>query len=220
MFKRTLPLAALTLLLVSLMTPTVKVVAFKGGTPPAQERAKAQAERMIEGARQGITYDEAGRVAKTTVQTSESEKVTVGFKYDERNRIQSVVLDDSTQIGMVYDAAGLWQGFSFPDGGKMLFKRNAAGEIVGVRRIAKPTGQKGDGANKAGVRRVGFSSLPLNNCASALASAVAASAAAVATCLQGPSIQCAAAVANAAIASAKAYDACRDKTPEEEESAV
>lgn len=220
MFKRTLPLAALSLLLVSLMTPTANVVAFKGGTPPAQERAKAQAERMIEGAQQGVTLDEVGRVAKTTVQTSESERVTVGFKYDERNRIQSLVLDDGTQVGMVYDAAGVWQGFSFPDGGKMLFKRNSAGEIVGVRRIAKPTGQTERGVNKAGVRRVGFSPLTVDGCASAVATAVAASAAAVATCLPGPSLQCAAAVASAAVAAAKAYDACRDKNGVEEGPAV
>lgn len=170
---------------------------------------------MIKEAQKAATYDEAGRAVRTTVPTSENEKITVSLKYGEQDRIQAVVLDDGTQVGLVYDDSGKWKGFSFPDGGKMLFKHNASGAIIGLKRVAKPASQRAPG-----VRRVGFGAPWVDECATAVAAAVAAAASATATCLEGPSVQCAAAVAAAAVAGAKAYNACKDRDAAEEESAV
>jgi YD repeat-containing protein len=220
MSNRILSRAALLFLLVALAAQTTSVAALNGGQSPAQEQTKAQAERMIEGARKGATYDEAGRAVKTTVPTSENEKVNVSLNYDERNRVQSVVLGDGTHIDLVYNASGVWQGFSFPDGGKMLFKRNASGEIIGFTRVTKSARQQTHGANRMGVRRAGFGALTEDGCTTATASAVAAGVTAIAACLEGPSIPCATAVAAAAVAVAKAYEACKDKTVAFEESAA
>jgi YD repeat-containing protein len=210
MSKRTPTCVATLFLLAALTAETFNVSAVNGGTPPAQARAKAQAERMIEGAQKGVTYDEAGRAVKTTVPISETEKVSVSLKYDKRNRIQTVTLDDGTQIGLVYDNSGQWQGYSFPDGGKMLFKRNAAGEIIGFTRVAKSARQRGSGAGRIGVRRVGFGAPIADGCASATAAAVAAALVAVVNCVEGPSIQCATSAAAAVVAAVRAYEACKD----------
>ena len=212
--------AALLFLITALTASTVNVAAVEGGWPAARERSKAQAARMNEGAQKGAIYDEAGRAVKTTVTTSEKEKVTVTLKYDGRNRIRSVILDDGMQIELVYDTAGMWQGFSFQDGGKLLFKRNASGEIVGATRVAKSVSQHAPGARRVGVRRVGFVAPRVDECASATATAVAAAASAVATCMSGLSVQCATSMAVAAIAAVKAYDACKDTGPAAEESAA
>lgn len=137
--------------------------------------------------------------------------MTVSLKYDDWNRVRVVVFADDTQVGLVYDHSGLWQGFSFADGGKMLFKRNAAGEIIGLRRVAKSVGRQAPDARRVAGRRVGFGApLAVDDCAAAVTSATAAALVAAATCSEGPSVQCAAALANAAVAAKKAYDACRD----------
>jgi YD repeat-containing protein len=220
MSRRTPSGVTMLFLLVLLTAETFNVSAVNGGTPPAQAQAKAQAERMIEGAQKGVTYDEAGRAVRTTVPTSGTEKVTVSLKYDKRNRIQAAVLDDGTQIGLIYDDSGQWQGYSFPDGGKMLFKRNAAGEIIGFTRVTRSARQRVSGSGRIGVRRVGFGA-PLDDaCASATASAVAAAVVAIANCVEGPSIPCATSAAAAVVAAVRAYEACKDKTSAAEESAA
>jgi YD repeat-containing protein len=211
MSNRTLSRAALLFLLTALTLPGVKVAALKGRPHSARDRGQAQAGRTNEGAQKGAIYDGAGRAVKTTVPTSETEKVTVSLKYDKRNRIQAVALDNGTRVGLVYDASGQWQGFSFADGGKMLFERNAAGEIVGFARVTRSANEKLPSAGRPGVRRVGFGAPTLDGCASATASAVAAAVVAAGACLEGPSIQCATAVASAAVAAARAYEACKDR---------
>lgn len=216
MSNRILTRVALLFLLAALTAQTVNVAALDGDRPSAQ----AQAARMIEGAQKGAIYDAAGRTVKTTVPTSEREKVTVSLNYDERNRVQSVVLDDGTRIGLVYDASGLWQGFSFSDGGKLLFKRNSSGEIIGATRVGKAAGRQASGTRRVGVRRIGFGAPEEDGCTTATAAAVAAAVVAVANCLDGPSVQCASAVAAAAVAAARAYDACKDKGAAAEESAA
>lgn len=206
MFSRTISCVALLLLLGAWAAPSSNVAARNDG-------------RTIEETQKGATYDEAGRVVKTTVPTSEKDKVTVSLKYDEQSRVQYVVLDDATQIGLIYDAAGVWQGYTFPDGGKMLFKRNNSGTIVGLRRVAGSARQKVPGAGTGGVSRVGYGVALVDGCGTAVAAAVAAAATATAVCLNGPSIQCATAVASAAVAAAKAYQACRDNAASVESAA-
>jgi YD repeat-containing protein len=204
MSNRKLTRAALLFILIVMTAPRVHVAAFDEGRHAARgQQARGQA---------GRTNDGAGRSVKTTVSTPEGEKVTVSVTYDGRDRAQSVVRDDGTRIDLVYDAAGLWQGFSFADGGKMLFKRSASGEIVGFTRVAKSAGQQGPGVNRVNYRRVGSGAPREDGCASATAAAVAAAANAVAACLSGPSIQCATAMAAAGVAAARAYEACKDSS--------
>ena len=119
MSKRALSRAVLLSLLFTLATSPAHVVASLNGEPTSsREQAKARAGRMIDGAQKSATYDHNGRAVKTTVPISDGEKVAVSLKYDGRNRLQYVVCDDGTRIGLVYDDSGQWQGFSFPDGGK------------------------------------------------------------------------------------------------------
>jgi YD repeat-containing protein len=175
---------------------------------------------MNEGTQKGTNYDEAGRVVRTTVSTSETEKVTVNLKYDKRNRLQAVALDDGTQIGLVYDAKGLWQGFSFADGGKMLFERDASGKINGFRRVAGAARQQSRHARGDALRRVGFGSpWVVDDCAEATVAAVTAAASAVAICALGTIESCAAATVSAAVAAVKAYNACKDSSAAEESAA-
>lgn len=219
MTNRILSRAALLFLLAALTAPTANVAALNGGQAPARGQAKSQAKRMTEGAQKGATYDEAGRAVKTTVPTSESERVTVNLKYDERNRVQSVVLDDGTQVGLVYDAAGLWQGFSFADGGKMLFERDASGKINGLRRVARAARQQSRDARSGALQRVGLGApRVLDNCAAATVAAVTAATNAVAICALGTVESCAAAVISAAAAALRAYNACRNTSAAAEES--
>jgi hypothetical protein len=219
MSNRTLTRAALLLVLLALTVPTANVAALNGRRASAQE--SAQAERKHEGAQKGTTYDEAGRVVKMTVPTSEKDKVTVRLQYDGQNKIESVVLDDGTQIGMLYDASGLWQGCSFADGGKMLFKRDASGKINGLRRVAGKARQQSRDARGETLQRVGLGApLVVDDCAEATLAAVGATASAVAICALGPSLECVAARAAAAVAVKKAYDACKNSTIAAEESAV
>jgi hypothetical protein len=220
MSRRILSCAVLLCLLTALTTPTANVAALSGGPQSAQGQAKTQAERAAKGEQKGTTLDETGRVIKTTVPTSENEKVTVSLRYDERSRIRAVVLDDGTQIGLVYDGSGLWQGFSFQDGGKLLFKRDASGKIIGAVRVAKSASQQTPGAKRAGVRRVRFGAVLVDGCREAVAAATAAAVSAVAACLEGASTQCIAASAAAAVAAYRAYTACRDEDAMAEESAA
>lgn len=98
----------------------------------------------------------------------------------------------------------------------MLFKRNASGEIIGLRRVAKSASRQAPGTGRSNTRRVSFGAPPVaDDCAAAVTAATAAAAVAAATCLEGPSVQCAAALANAAIAAKKAYDTCKDASLEE-----
>lgn len=208
MSSRTQTRATLLLLLLALTAPTLTVGARDGGAPWAQ--------RMIEGAQKGAIYDKAGRVVKTTVPTPDSEKVTVSLRYDGQNRVQSVVLDDGTQIGLLYDAAGLWQGFSFADGGKMLFERDASGQINGLRRVVKATRQQSRVARGDTLRRVGLGApRVVDACAEATVAAVTAAASAVAICALGAIENCVTATATAAVAAMRAYRACRDTSASE-----
>jgi YD repeat-containing protein len=210
MFKRALSRAALLALLIAPASSPANVTASLGSEPPSsQEQAKARVERMIEGAQKNATYDHNGRAVTTTVPTSDGDKVTVSLKYDERNRLQYVLCNDGTRIGFVYDDSGRWQGYSFPDGGKMLFERDGSGAIVRLRRVAKSAGQRVVGAPRVVVRRVAFGApLFLDGCKDAVAAAAAAAAVAAATCLAGPSVECATLLAAAAVAAKIAYDAC------------
>jgi YD repeat-containing protein len=197
-------------LLVALATSPANVASsLNGESTSSPEESKARVERMLEGAQKSVTYDHSGRVVTTNVPISDGEKVAVSLKYDGRNRLQYVVCDDGTRIGLVYDDSGQWQGFSFPDGGKMLFTRNREGVIIGLKRIGKPASHQVPSAKGVGIRRVSFGApLVVDDCRNAVAAAAAAAASAAAICAAGPSVPCAAAVAGAAIAAKIAYDAC------------
>ncbi len=217
MTNRILSRAVVLFLLAVLTVTTANVAAVEG----ARGQSKAQAARTSEGAQKGATYDEAGRVIKTTVATSESERVTVSIKYDGRNRIHSVALDDGTQVGLLYDASGLWQGCSFADGGKMLFERDAAGKISGLRRVAGKARQQSRDTRGGALQRVVLGApWVLDNCGEATVAAAAATASAVAVCALGALENCVAATAAAAVAVVKAYNACKNGSAALEESAA
>ena len=78
MFKRKLMHAALVSLLVVLTSPPANVVAsFNGDPPSAEERAKARAERMPEGARKSATYDRSGRAVKIAYDACTGEEMQI-----------------------------------------------------------------------------------------------------------------------------------------------
>jgi YD repeat-containing protein len=119
--------------------------------------------------------------------------------------VQQVVRSDGTKIGLEYDKAGRWLGFSFPDGGRMRFIRDDAGKIIGFKRIAKSARHLGGGARFV---RASLAQDP-EACRAAIRAAAYAAAAAAALCTAGPSIECALALAAAAEMTYIAYRTCR-----------
>lgn len=219
MFRRTVTLTLLfTFVLASTSTlPKISASSSSGSGSPL-EQAKAGMERTVEDASKAATYDDAGRVAKTTITTSKSEKVEYGFKYDGQNRLQSLTRGDGTKIGVEYDKAGQLQSFTFPDGGRVTFIRDGDGNIIKVRREFKSAGLRGNGE-----ARFITAALALQDpeaCRAAVRAAGYAAAAAAAICSGGPSVECALAVAGAAEVAYIAYRTCRGVDQAAEESAV
>jgi YD repeat-containing protein len=215
-------IVTLTLLFMFLLTSTSSLhkinASPSNGSGSAQEQAKTHMERIVADASKAVTYDDAGRVTKTTITTSKNEKVDYGFKYDSQNRLQSLTRADGAQIGVEYDKAGQLQGFSFPDG-RLTFIRDGAGQIIRIRRELKKTTSR---HNSGGVQFVS-ASLALQDpeaCRAAVRAAGYAAAAAAAICSAGPSVECALAVAGAAEMAYIAYRTCRSTDAMAEESAA
>lgn len=220
MLKRSLTLSTLFSLLIVLATTPASLTASTHSTPPpSQNQTETEVGRTTREAAKGTTYDQTGRVTSTTVTASDSKKVSVSFKYGELNRIQYAVLENGTRIRFVYDQAGQWQGFAFPDGGAMMFERDQAGNVVGLKRTAKPAGRKTSQHKKVIAHKAVYGSpaAMADACRDAVAAAAAAAATAAATCATlGPSVQCAAAAAAAVISATHAYNVCTESVAVEE----
>lgn len=109
-----------------------------------------------------------------------------------------------------YDAAGQWQGFSFPDGARMVLTRDHSGNIDGLKQLSKPAGRtpsrlKGKAGRGAYILN---SALTEDDCAAAVKRATDAVVAAGIVCGTSGPVACAIAVAYAAYLTNEARKAC------------
>jgi YD repeat-containing protein len=196
----------LTTLFSLLLTSTA--VPAGAGTPTLDDPPSKQGQDK---AGQAADRDEAGRITKATVSSPSGKKIDYGIRYDAQNRVKAVVRQDGTQIGLVYDKAGQWQGFSFPDGGRMTFVRDAGGNITGFKREAKSVSRKTEG----GARFINTAAIVQDDaCRAAVRAAGLAAAAAAAACAEGAVLSCIAGVALAAELAYLAYKICTNGTEE------
>lgn len=137
---------ALTLtLLFCLLTPFA--VAPAGGasspadSPSARQKAAAAAERTGVEAGKNVTLDQAGRVTRATLPVADGKEVSFAFECDRQNRLQYITPGGGARMRLDYDVAGQWQGFSFPDGARLVLTRDRSGNINGLKEMSKSAGR-------------------------------------------------------------------------------
>lgn len=161
-------------------------------------------------ARKNATYDEAGRISKTTIDLPSLGKFDVEYKYDQQNRLQSIVDGKGRRTSYEYGKAGELRTITLPDGTRM-YELDKDGKGVFFK-----DGISFGRGNVPQKLPIGISGLDLvraammdgGDCPTAVATAAAAVAAAAITCMGGDASGCMAALITASVAVVAAQKAC------------
>jgi len=207
--KRILTLTLLFCLLTASVAAPAGVASSPADSPSARQQATAKVERNTGEAGMNATLDQAGRVTRATLPVADGKKVSFDFEYDRQNRLQYITPEGSARMRLDYDGAGQWQGFSFPDGARLVFTKDSSGNINGFKQVSKPTGRqtsrlKGTAGRGAYILNAAFA----DDCSDAVKRATDAAVAGALVCGTSGPVACALAVAFAAYLANEARKAC------------